>query len=459
MNKSFFFVGIIILQLCSSLVFAGGPLVIEGPDGNTAVTYQNPNITLHVESGDLGTLSNLDADAILKEAFDLWNTVNTSTVNLIFDEDALINVDIDISNFDQYIPSIDGTIFNGDDGLNPIVYDSDGAIIDAFFGENASDDIAGFAASIFNLNGSYFNEGYAVISGKQLDPATTEFKLLIAHEIGHFFGLDHTQANISNQETDLGFPLACSTSARENYPLMYPFICRDVETLHLDDISALSALYPTDSTDPATYINNNFGIIEGRFVDESGNAILGANIWAENITTGETISIVSDYLKQCNGYYKLVLPPGDYTLHANSINELFNGGSSVGPYAFDLSDKSFVDPHPIAEVTYQGVDDSADEIITVSTGQTTTINFSITGSDPVIINDSSDLCSAIVISDSSSGSSGTSYITLLLLLSFLLLARYLDTFFVMTVGWARFFAHAERPANTWAKKPAHPTKT
>ena len=32
-------------------------------------------------------------------------------------------------------------------------------------------------------------------------------------------------------------------------------------------------------------------------------------------------------------------------------------------------------------------------------------------------------------------------------------------FFVSFVGWARFFAHAERPANTWAKKRAHPTVT
>ena len=27
------------------------------------------------------------------------------------------------------------------------------------------------------------------------------------------------------------------------------------------------------------------------------------------------------------------------------------------------------------------------------------------------------------------------------------------------VGWARFFAHAERSVNTWAKKRAHPTVT
>ena len=30
---------------------------------------------------------------------------------------------------------------------------------------------------------------------------------------------------------------------------------------------------------------------------------------------------------------------------------------------------------------------------------------------------------------------------------------------VSFVGWARFFAHAERTANTWAKKCAHPTSS
>ena len=132
MNKSFFFVGIIILQLCSSLVFAGGPLIIEGPDGNTAVTYENPNITLHVESGDLGDLPNETADIILKEAFALWNTVNTSNINLIFD-DTLITVDINIDNFADFIPKFIGDTSNSDDGLNPVVYDSDGKIIEEFF--------------------------------------------------------------------------------------------------------------------------------------------------------------------------------------------------------------------------------------------------------------------------------------------------------------------------------------
>ena len=420
MNKTLFSFGVIFLLLCSSLVFAGGPLVLEGPNDNTPVTYQNPNITLHVESGALGALSNFDADAILKDAFNLWNAVNTSTINLKFDE-TLINLDINKDNFTTYIPNVDGSVFNGDDGLNPIVYDSDGAIIDAFFGVGASDHTIGFAASIFNINSSFFNEGYAVINGKELNPqlTPTEFKLLITHEIGHLFGLDHSQTNINNQETISGSPFICTTDLPGNYPVMYPFVCRNIESLHADEVSAISALYPTDSTnstDPTTYINNNFGILQGHFVDESGYAILGANIWAENTATGAAVSIVSDYLKQGNGFYKLYLPPGNYTLHANSINTLFYEGSSVGPYALSPSDISFVAPHPIPEVTYQGATQGNAAIITITSNQTLDIVFSITGNDAVLNDSSSD----------SSGSSGTSWITLLLLLSFLLLSRYTD---------------------------------
>lgn len=416
MTKTVKFIGIIALQICSSLVFAGGPLVLEGPYGNTPATYLNPNITVHVETGDLSaTVDNAAANAILQEAFSLWNDINTSTVNLIIDE-TLITDDINIGNFGDFIPKSNDDIPNTDNGLNPIIYDSNGEIIDAFFYAGASEDIIGFAASAINIGSSFFNEGYAVINGKDLGLTDTTFKLLIAHEIGHFFGLDHSQANINNQETDFGIPGVCLTSARENYPLMYPFICRNIENLHTDDVSAVSALYP------AANLNDNFGVIEGRFVDESGNAVLGANIWAENTTTGETVSIVSDYLKQGTGFYQLYLPPGNYTLHANSINTLFNGGSSVGPYASSIFDASFQSPHPITTVTYQGKTQDSDEVITISSSQTLTINFSIAGN-------------YVVLSDGGSSSNhifgATSFVTLLFLFGLLITARRLDN----TLRW------------------------
>jgi hypothetical protein len=409
----------------SSLCFSGGPLILEGPSGNTPVTYQNPTITVQIENGDLGDPDingrlNADADLLVQDAFNLWNNVNTSTVDLIIDPTPhdIADIDIDISNFVDFIPKFNGDTSNSDDELNPVVYDSDGKIIDAFFGgpdangNLPSDNIIGFAASIYTLGGSYFDEGYAVINGK-ITLSDTELTLLIAHEIGHFFGLDHTQVNINPQETSPDIPRFCETTSRQDYPLMYPFVCRDTTSLHSDDISALSALYP------ATNINDNFGILQGRFVDESGSALLGANIWAENIATGETYSIVSDYLKQGTGFYRLYLPAGNYTLHANSINPEFNDGSSIGPYAKELTDASFISPHPIEEVIYQGETDSGVEVITMSVNQTMEINFSSTGQFVV-------LPELLPEADTTSGSGGTtSHITLLFLLSLLLSGRCL----------------------------------
>lgn len=398
----------------SMFSFAGGPLILEGPNGNTPVTYQNPDITVHIENGDLGTRSNDIADILVQEAFSLWNNVNTSTVNLVIDEIQLEFIDININNFDTYIPNIDSTIFNDDDNLNPVVYDSDGKIIEAFFGPQ-SDLIIGFAASIYTERGSYFEEGYAVINGI-IKLTDIELKLLIAHEIGHFFGLDHTQVDINNQESS-DFPQFCSTSIPENYPLMYPFVCRNVESLHSDDISALSALYP------ATNINDNFGILEGHFVDDCGTPILGANVWVENTVSGDTYSIVSDYLVQGTGYYKLYLPAGSYTLHANSINPDFNGGSGVGPYSLTIFDISFQSPHPITPpVTYQGDSEGSDELITLSANQTIQINFSVTGvlaNIPISCNSEDDNFFEKLLG-------ATSHITLFLLVALLVTGRLIS---------------------------------
>ena len=194
---------------------------------------------------------------------------------------------------------------------------------------------------------------------------------------------------------------------------MYPFICRNTETLHSDDVSTLSALYPTPD------INSHFGTLQGRFVDDIGLPILGANIWAENITTGETFSVVSDYLTQNNGFYKMLLPAGSYTLHANSINTLFNGGSGVGPYSYDLNDISFQPPHPIAQVDYQGTtDDGNEEVITINNGEILNINFSSSGSLVQLISSDSDEDDSI-----SDMFGAASHLTLAILATLLLLGR------------------------------------
>ena len=409
------------IALCSLLTYsaaasAGGPLILEGNDGSTPVTYQNPAITINVENGDLGPLSNAEADALVIEAFGLWNNVNTSTISLTVDQ-AQINTDINLGNFSSYLPV--GSVFHQSDGLNPLVYDTNGEIIDQLFGVNASEEIIGVAASIFTEGGVYFSEGFAVISGK-LSLPDDYLKIFVTHEIGHFFGLDHSQVNIDNLETTFGLPRICTTSSQDDYPIMYPFLCREVASLHADDITAVSALYPV------TDINNTMGIVQGTFVNETGDAVLGANIWAENITTGDAYSIVSDYLKQGTGYFKLLLPAGSYSLHANSINTGFSGGSGVGPYSNSLSDASFISPHPIEPVSFQGESEGSDEIISLSAGQTIEISFSITGLSGST-NGSGIISSAAEEDDSIADLFGaTSHLTIIVLLCILYIGRRMN---------------------------------
>jgi hypothetical protein len=115
-------------------------------------------------------------------------------------------------------------------------------------------------------------------------------------------------------------------------------------------------------------------------VDLGNNPILGANLWLKNTLTGETYSIVSDYLLQSTGFFSVYLPAGDYTLHANSINSIFFGASSVGPYSYLETDPSFQSPHPIAAVSFQGNTPGFEQSITVTTGQGTQVKFVIDGS-------------------------------------------------------------------------------
>ncbi len=404
MIKSFRIICVFLLQIYGSISYAGGPLAAVSLNGGTAVTYQDSNITLHIENGDLGGLSNAVAVTLMQEAFELWNSITTSSINLNLDQ-TQIALDIDHLNYQVYLP-------NETDNLNPIIFDSDGKIIDEYLGNSQSDLILGFAESIVNTATGHFIEGSIVLNGKITGRTNTEIKLTFAHEAAHFFGLDHSQNDINNQESFFDLPLFCFTTNSDNYPLMYPVSCRENETLHADDISAASALYP------AANVNDSFGILNGQFFDESGNAILGANIWAENTTTGEIVSIVSDYLKQGTGYYKLYLPPGMYTLHANSINTEFTAGSGVGPYSLTSSDISFTEPHPIAEVTYHGSNEANDEVISIMDNQAVAIDFASTG--------------ALIVTESSNESEddswrdlfgATSHITLLIMAGLLVFGR------------------------------------
>ncbi|WP_239187389.1 fibronectin type III domain-containing protein, partial [Candidatus Nitrotoga sp. HW29] len=296
--------------------FAGGPLV---------VCYQLPTkypgtgtVSLNYDQGILGSRTKAQADALVTEAVSLWTNVTTSTVALSRGSD--LSVDVTKDNYSSFL-------YTFSDGLNPVIYDTDGSIIDSMFGVGAKNSVLGFAGSAWNNNGTQcaYTEGRAVING-YISVNDTTMKVVLAHEIGHLIGLDHTQLDNSQGLVN------------SNYPLMYPIAYRGSSSLHEDDTAAVSALYPSAT------LTSVYGQLTGNFIQANGTPVRGANIWAREVSTNKVFSFVSDYLSQNTGYFKLLLPPGSYTLHAEVIHTAFTAGSSVGPYAETSSGLSFQPP-------------------------------------------------------------------------------------------------------------------
>ncbi|MGD2053396.1 MAG: carboxypeptidase-like regulatory domain-containing protein [Gammaproteobacteria bacterium] len=367
----------------SASAMAAGPLVLEGVSGHVPARYEDPNIVFDLETGPLNTqLDNDAADQLVRDALDIWNVINTSSINLTASEN--IPTDIDATNFTSFIPDpYDSSVHNDDDGLNPVVYDTDGSIIDAYFGigqgTGANASVVGFSASSIFIGASYFTEGFAVVNGNEnLRISNNQLTLIIAHEIGHYMGLDHTQVNISNTESLFD---ACPAAANE-YPLMYPYACRTSEITHPDDNISLSILYPISN------LNQSLGQLTGTFKTADGTPVNGANIWVQNTSTGDIYSIVSDYLKQCRGFFALLLPPGNYTVHANSINDEFYAGSSVGPWAANEIDSSFQPPASTLGLVDFNAGGTPPAIINLAAGKAADIDFRADGSGSITLSDS-----------------------------------------------------------------------
>ncbi len=305
----------------ASVVLAGGPLSVAGPDGATPVTYPNggQNIILNFDRGGLGSRTNGQVDAIVNNAIALWNGVGTSSLSLSQGPDLPQNVDV--TNYGPFLGDFE-------DGLNPIIYDANGSITDDLFGIGAKEFILGFAGSAFFSSTATYAEGRAVING--FIPMSDEtLTITFAHEMGHFVGFDHSQLDDTQGLAPAG------------YVLMYPIAVRTQLSLHEDDTAAATALYPTAN------VGSTYGTLSGVLTRADQSAVLGANLWAREITTGAVYSIVSDYLTQGTGFFRLLLPTGTYTLHVESIEPGFTGGSSVGPYAETPTSPSFQPPHPI----------------------------------------------------------------------------------------------------------------
>lgn len=352
------------LLIWCSQSFAGGPLATRY---GKPITHNPDNfpITYHVDLGTLGPLSNAEATALVDNCFSQWGNVSTATIS--FANAGYLPVDVTADNY--------GVYWNSNDGKNPIVFDTNGSIMDAVYGIGGSASILGFAS--FSIGSTYIGEAFVVLNGvfASVPGNPGVLKATIVHELGHFAGLDHSQINTELAQNGI--------KTDDRYvPTMFPFYTDNdssVAELNPDDEAALTLLYPED----AATVDSVYGKISGSVKRADGSPVLGANVVAVMIGNEEMnrFSSVSDYYQLSNGAFEMYVLPGTYKVFIEPVNTDFTGGSSVGPYSEvyfplfpELSSPSFVDP--VTTEYYNGAGENAYELdlnayseITVTAGE------------------------------------------------------------------------------------------
>ncbi len=352
----------LVLLLClAGGAFAGGPLYTTADGAPVVYPKSAFPIPYTVDRGSLGSYDNAKAAALVDDCFAVWQSVPTAAVR--FKNNGFLSADINI----DYLESNDlagwsdfYAYLQNHEGPNPVIFDSDGAIIDAFYGENASDDIIGFSGSDTDKTGSYYANGISVLNGRftegdySWEPA--QFKATFVHEFGHFIGLDHTQVSgrdfvhDDDTENDIYIPTMYPTSTDDDTPL---------GDLNPDDEAAVTMLYPADD---AT-VNAAYGRIHGTLRWLIGFPALGQNVVA--IKRGDELmsrfSCISDYAAGGDGSFDMLVTPGTYDFMVEPVYPFFYGGSGIGPYSLFPFSRSFI--FPAVKADY-------DQGLTVAAGET-----------------------------------------------------------------------------------------
>jgi hypothetical protein len=128
----------------------------------------------------------------------------------------------------------------------------------------------------------------------------TDLQTVATHEIGHFFGMDHS-----------GVVRA----------MMFPF-APDVErTLSYDDVAGLSQVYPKSTPDVAT------GVISGSVLLTDGSAVFGAHVFANSTTAADPFhgalrKTPIGTVTLPDGTYRIAGVPADsYTVAAEPLDQ------------------------------------------------------------------------------------------------------------------------------------------
>lgn len=350
--------------------FAGGPYVIADT-GVPALWDNSDDIVIHPETGSCAGMDTATMTALIEEVLANWTGLEEVDLAFAINEGG-IDEDIDGDNYEEYLVLTEDDAV--EDDFSPIIFDNDASIIAAIAGTENQYAVLGLAsAAVFSDDGTEILEGQAVINCRCLEGhedgeceddaagtvvfplSTVEFTIL--HEMGHFLNLDHTQVNI-----DLYSDV--TNTEYDNLPVMFPYIV-DPDTQmspHWDDTTALASLYPSNS------FEGDVCHVTGDLIDEDGNPVRCADVWAVDGDDANTTASVSGALAvasddnsdgdtvdfgECEencGHFELWLRPGsEYTISTKPIYSEFTDGSGMGPCYLDQLET--IEDEDIAVVT------------------------------------------------------------------------------------------------------------
>ncbi len=291
----------------ATAALAGGPL--NTFDAANRIPYHwdmsrwpNGQVPVLTDLGPLGPLTNERANEMVAFAANQWSSVPTSSFRAgIYGDFSAIGLgDVDNSN----INSIIGT-FN--DGGIDVVYDTDGSILQNFFGLPPTGVLGITSLDFVNTGTPEILEAWMVLSGPGIhanDPDGIGFQGVVTHEMGHALNLAHSQSNgaVQNfQVLDAPNPSGCATpwsgtvspmQIETMYPISTPEPGQSGEGMgtvdRIDDMSALSDIYP------APGYPQNRGTIQGTIYDAGFGEVGSVNVIARNVA--DPFNDVSSYI-------------------------------------------------------------------------------------------------------------------------------------------------------------------
>lgn len=337
-------------------VHAAGPVLVSG--SGTPLSWAPGAIPFNPDQGPLGARNNAQAVADVDADFGVWAAVPIASIG--FANAGALPVDVTVANYTSFI-GVCG------DSVNPVVFDSDGSIIEDIFGVGASNTVIVTAGPDCQSFGTArITEGSAILNGKWIDGVSsasnpelplTAFGAAVIHELGHYVNLGNSQINLA-EATDN------STANDAAVATMYPFLIGHCDnavtrkcsanadcsgtgqcvnpqgTLELDDRVSLATLYPGAS------FSASFGRITGSILlPNREGAVQGAYVIARAVgdprLTAVGAASGARFFPDTPGgppppglraLYELSgLPPGSYTVEIEAIDPSFTEEQSVGP--------------------------------------------------------------------------------------------------------------------------------